>query len=388
MSVKKITTPTTKSGHAWRIRVQVSIPGAPGKIRRQEMFDGSHRDAIQREAALRLELAEALEAKLDPAAANIVSDDTFADFAHHWLLQRRDAVKPSTLRGYDQMLRVHAVTVLGPRRLRELRPLDIEHYLQGLRRRERPLAVKTINNHLGMIKTLLDDAVDNGFIERNPAKKIRPRPATPSGAHIIITGPQMPAFHKGCLVAAGNAAPVLLTMLYTGLRLGEAAALEWPDLDLDGHTLHVRRSRAHGSTTTPKSSKTRVVPLPAQLVEVLKTLPRNHTLVFPYRPETSPRHRPIVKLRDDPHLDSNRLRHPFKRALKAAGLLPELEGMRLHDLRHSFCSYLSNSGTPPDVVRTLAGHAELSTTLRYFHTNLADKRRAVASFPSVDMATE
>jgi integrase len=60
-----------------------------------------------------------------------------------------------------------------------------------------------------------------------------------------------------------------------------------------------------------------------------------------------------------PFSPRNILRH-FKSKLKEAGLP---ESTRIHDLRHSFISWLLASGVPPKDVQVIAGHAQFATTM-------------------------
>jgi len=56
----------------------------------------------------------------------------------------------------------------------------------------------------------------------------------------------------------------------------------------------------------------------------------------------------------------------FERAQRAAGL--EVTGA-IHRLRHTFCSMLASEGAPPGAIQKLAGHASISTTMKYMHVS-------------------
>jgi integrase len=58
------------------------------------------------------------------------------------------------------------------------------------------------------------------------------------------------------------------------------------------------------------------------------------------------------------------VRGAWARTTKAAGMP---EGLRIHDLRHSFASVLANLGTPLNEIGVLLGHTQISTTQRYAH---------------------
>jgi len=69
----------------------------------------------------------------------------------------------------------------------------------------------------------------------------------------------------------------------------------------------------------------------------------------------------------------------FGRAFRAAGERAGLDGVRLHDVRHSFASLLVNGNTNPRVVSDLLGHAQVSFTLStYFHPDEDAAAAAVA----------
>lgn len=149
---------------------------------------------------------------------------------------------------------------------------------------------------------------------------------------------------------------VVLLGADAGLREGEIAGLTHADLRFgDRNAITVARSIWKGQEGAPKSGRSRVVPMTPRLRAALLSLPR------PLRGQGEAR----VLTRDgQAHVTAKWIELAIKRAEREAGL-PKTGGC--HVLRHTFCSLLVQAGAHPRVIQKLAGHADLSTTLRYMH---------------------
>jgi integrase len=135
-------------------------------------------------------------------------------------------------------------------------------------------------------------------------------------------------------------------LIYTGARKREVLDAKWDEIDWVQRSWRIPRT---------KSGKVRHVPLSSGALALLHKLQAEKGLpsapgdwIFP-NPETM---KPFVSIF-----------YSWDRARKLAGL-PEL---RMHDLRHSFASFLINAGRSLYEVQELLGHADLRTTSRYAH---------------------
>ena len=129
-------------------------------------------------------------------------------------------------------------------------------------------------------------------------------------------------------------------LIFTGCRRGEILGLRWDEVDWERQCLHLTDSK-----TGPK-----VVHLNAPSLQILQDIERK---------EGSPWVIPGRGLQE--HLVD--VRGPWRRIRKKAGL----EGLRLHDLRHSFASVGAAGGVPLQMVGSMLGHTKASTTERYSH---------------------
>lgn len=136
-------------------------------------------------------------------------------------------------------------------------------------------------------------------------------------------------------------------LLFTGCRLREILHLRWAEVDMERAALFLPDSKT--------GRRTIILGTPA--LRVLETLPRLGPFVIPG---------------DDPMKPRSDLKRPWTAIRKHAGL----EGMRIHDLRHSFASVGAGSGLGLPVIGRLLGHAQASTTARYAHLADDPLRRA------------
>jgi integrase len=153
------------------------------------------------------------------------------------------------------------------------------------------------------------------------------------------------------------AAKAIMLLLLTGARRNEITYARWDYLDWEKRTLLVPMA---------KSGKPRSIALNAAAMDLLRAIPRldlnPYILPSPVTGEPSPS-----------------LFFPWQRIRTRAGL-PDL---RLHDLRHSFASFLVNNGVSLYVVQGLLGHAHTKYTQRYAHLTPDTLRDAAETVGSV-----
>jgi len=206
-----------------------------------------------------------------------------------------------------------------------------------------------------------DAAVRDGLLGQNPFTVVR-RPRVRVREASFLT----PAQVSELLSAAQSSRyrPLLELLVHTGLRRGEALALQWRDLALKKRTLRVRGtlSRVEGLlvVTEPKSDRSRrTVPLAEPAVEILTQI--RHRTAFERRRagqlwvDTG-----FVFVTDvgEPCDPRNALR-----ALKAAAVTAGLPGVGLHTLRHSAASVMLSQGVPITVVSQVLGHSGIAVTV-------------------------
>jgi integrase len=158
------------------------------------------------------------------------------------------------------------------------------------------------------------------------------------------------------------------------MRLGEAQALKWEDIDFHGSFIEVRRNLRNGRLGTPKSGKGRRVDMSRQLKEtLLALLEARKEEAWRKGWEAVPE---WVFCGDDGNpLPASSLHHiVFYPALHRA----RLRRIRIHDLRHTFASLLIQQGESLAYIRDQLGHHSIKITVdTYGHLIPGGNRQAV-----------
>ncbi len=141
-------------------------------------------------------------------------------------------------------------------------------------------------------------------------------------------------------LASTHAAVAIYLLVLTGCRRNEILGLRWDDLNFDTGQMRLRDSRAGA----------RMVPMPHKAAEVFAGLSRT-----PGNPWVIPGKKKGTRLVN--------LNESWDRIRKRA----DLEGVRLHDLRHTCASHAVMNGAPVLVVARLLGHSNIRMTLRHAH---------------------
>lgn len=176
----------------------------------------------------------------------------------------------------------------------------------------------------------------------------------------------------------------MLCLARTGVRVGEAVALQWADLDLTQRFAEIRKTMKHGKLTTPKSGKGRRVDLSAQLAEVLRALSverKEEKLRYGWKEMP-----PWVFLSEagTPLDVDNFRRRVWPKLFAKAGL----RQVRIHDMRHTFASLLIAQGETLAYIRDQMGHHSIRVTVDvYGHLVPGGNKAAVDRLDDASDAT-
>lgn len=285
----------------------------------------------------------------DPARARV----TVAEWAPRWFETLQ--VKPKTRQEYEGLLNSAVLPRWGNVRLDRISTADVRGWVanvQGVQGRR--LSPSRARQAYGMLSAMLDLAVEDGRLPKNPAKSSAGNrgflPKIPKDrTHRYLTHQELLAVADAC----GDLRPLVLVLGYCGLRWGEATALLVSDVDMLRARLNVRRAVSEVSgkliSGTPKSHATRSVPMPLFVREALAVHLNGKgpsDLLF-----TGPGGGPLR--------NSNFRQRVFDPAVRATGI----GKVKPHDLRHTAASLSIAAGANVKAVQRMLGHASAAMTL-------------------------
>lgn len=237
--------------------------------------------------------------------------------------------------------RVHIQKELGRKYLDEITKHDI-HRVHRLRV-ERGGAVGSANRQLVLIRYIFNLAIrwETPGITKNPSAGVRPFD-DPSKKERFLSVEEAKRLYEAVKQNPNRMLRYIVPMLIlTGARKREALDAQWRDFDIERRDWRVPMS---------KSGRPRHIPLSEGVIQLLQTVPRfpDCPFVFP-NPKTLKPYESIF--------------NSWNTARKLAGLTD----VRIHDLRHSFASFLVNNGRSLYEVQRILGHTQIKTTQRYAH---------------------
>lgn len=271
--------------------------------------------------------------------------------------------QPYTVRKYRDYLRLHLAS-LAPRPVATITEADVAAWIRDMQ--AKGMSPKSIRNVHAFLGAVMATAVRRGWREDSPCNaRMLPRDAHTQDRATFLTLAEYGAIEER-LPADERA--LFRFMLETGLRLGEATALQPGDFDLDGPVPLVRVSRAwkQGSTGgegswflgPPKTRRSRrtvsLAPSTADLVRELVTTAEDAALVF-------------ITSRSTGHTPRHRAREKKWRAAVATAradrAIPAGRAPRIHDLRHTHASLMLAAGMPLHELSARLGHTSITTTV-------------------------
>jgi integrase len=366
----------------WRTYDDRQLNRKIGPIRNAGENDGLTRAQAEREFR-RLQDAE----ERAPKPARGVRRPTVNEVGDSlWQALRLGGARPSYLEGCESMQRVHISPRVGGLAIDDLTTAHAEALASAML--ADGLSPKTIRNVLSFLHSIVEHAIDGGWVRENPVRRAaRPGRRRRGDVNLdlqFLTLDELEAVLRAIPdeVVVRTPAPtrrgrrgpapppppdvlgpvlrvVVLAAAMTGLRQSELLGLRWRDVDWAAQRIRVRNTFVRGEHSADGKSDLstrRSVPMTDRLAGELDRWSQrteyrgDGELVFAHPQTGSP-------------LDRSKVTKRFKAACRAAGV----REIKFHDLRHTFATRLAASGQPLRTIQEFLGHADSKTTQIYAH---------------------
>ncbi len=296
---------------------------------------------------------------------------TFHEFASEWFErqtleggQRGEGLSEAGKAALGWVISNHLLPAFALRRLDQITVEDVDRYRLG-KVRGGKLSATSINKTLATLAAILESAVEYELIDRNPARGRRRRlPATvprrswlDRADHIAALLDAAGQRDQKAKVCRGQRRALLATLVFAGLRIGEALSLRWRDVDLARGTITVRDAKTDAG------------------VRVVNILPILRDELGAYRARLDPTAGALVFGTANGHRQgaTNVRRRVLSKAVEQAnrrlaedGAEPLPEGLTPHSLRRTFASLLFAIGETPPYVMAQMGHTTPNLTLAIY----------------------
>lgn len=328
----------------------------------------------------------------------------------------------NTYKSYDGSFKVHILPAIGDVTLLDLTRDHVKRFVADLRKKgvrqsdepkeavigstaeppmtspPRLLSKETIRNVIAALRSCLNEALEGGLVAGNHAVRLGKFYKNAADYREEIdpfTSDEVSKLLQVTRAQFGFESYVLLLALFhCGLRAGEAAGLEWSDLDAKNKVLLVRRQISRGLKGRPKTRKKRSVDVSTVLLAELQALKRERQAEYFAQGKNEIPDSIFLGAgqiiwedgkeigrgpRGHVDMDNWRNRVYWKATTKA-----EIRRRRLHDTRHTFASILLSNGESLKYVSSQLGHASIRMTADvYGHLEVGSNRAAVDRLPTI-----
>jgi integrase len=347
---------------------QLNARGVPfpatSKAQAVHIFRDLHQAA--REAVAAGEVAKFLDALDRREGRPGGAGHKFADFAEEWF---KTCAAPdnseSSVETDRSILDNHLVPFFGQIAMEDIDARMIDQYKALKRQQEHQYGegygAHTINNHISVLRRVLEKAVEYKHIKENPVRSSAwmKRDSTPEDSRAWWTPEEeakaMAHLRENWRGRHPERYMPLLVQFVLGLRFGELRALEKQDLDFNAPGIWVRRSMARRKTTPPKNKHGRFHVIPRGVAEELKVwmLKIEGQRLFP-GPDGGP-------------LANNSINRWIRELAREANV----REITSHGARHTSGSSYAFMGASQKAIAVMLGHANTKATERYTHIQTA-----------------
>lgn len=296
------------------------------------------------------------------------SAQTFEEWTIEWLREVQEAVKPSTFSSYYYKLTKYVLPMMKEISLNEL-SLETGKFL--LKQLQQRLSRSTVQVIFRILNKCLNRATTLGKITKNPFSELTIPKAKRRNLRALTLTEQKKMMAVAKHEKKGYGIPALLA-LYSGMRIGEIAALKWSDIDFEANLIYVSQTYQR-IPTLGVTNKTQLVMATSKTEASVRVIPMSRTLkklLLAHRKQMKGAF--VFSTKGQP-CEPRLLTYHFHRIREKTGLLH----VHFHQLRHTFATRCLEASRDIPSVSALLGHASTQMTLDTYVDAMLEQRYQV-----------
>lgn len=300
-------------------------------------------------------------AEVEKGNYNNQSSITFVEMAQMFLDKyAKNNLSDTTVINYKCQLNKYILDAIGGYKLNKLKKLHVQDLANKLYE-EYNLSSKTIKNYINLVSSILEKAIEWGYINNNVASNINiPKNYNkPKKEQEIYNNEEIKKLFKVLQKEPEPFKTMVYISFYTGARRGEVLALRWKDIDFDNNIIHIVQNKIRKVDGTKiketKNKRSRSFVAPQVLMTKIKEIYNEQNkddLLFNYYPAT------------------------YTRMWQEFIKRNNLKYITLHDLRHTNGSILASKGVDIVTIAKRLGHLPATASAYYLHAVSEEDKKA------------
>lgn len=298
---------------------------------------------------------------------NIRNNPTMEEYMVKWFKAYKEgkgSLKTQAM--YRNCINKHINPVLGKKRVKEITSTEVQLFLKNVK------SSKSLAHKVRItLSQIFDAAVADRIRDFNPV----------ANTEIIVPDKPKREFLSGAqrelllkILQGHRLYPLIYTMLYTGMRQGEALALTWADVDTENKRISISKAteyeKSKAKTKDPKTERGfRKIPMPDELLEFLQERKKKTKSIYVF-PGHAGGMMGLTEL-------NNHWRRAKKRIAKWFEANPDTDiepfNLTCRLLRHTYCTGLFDAGIDEVTAAEIMGHT--ISVMRDIYTHISDERR-------------
>lgn len=359
---------------------QIVLTFDTGKTRRISRLADSKRDAQKTLCELREAALQYNEVNNPPPEPTRHKEESFVYYLEGDYLHEKEFVErigKRTLYASRNTIRKHIKPFFKDKRPDEITPREIALFYVELGKK---YSASTVHKAANVISNAYRKLMRDGIVKKSPCEFVKKpsiiqeekKPLTEDEVKRMIKATDI--YDRDPWTKTHNMPVYIRLALATGMRRGELCALKWEHIDWEHGYIEVKKAIAYLGNKmeekSTKSGKSRSIAVSENILDMLKKHRRKYATGTHIFPDKRNKNKPQ---------NPESIRHAMDIIARESGI----ERLTMHLLRHTNISIMGARGIDIRTIAMRAGHSQLTTTMRYLHTNEELNRRAGDIFKDI-----